>query len=217
MLNDAEQQAVRESIGRVRRQALGHLQQMHKVEHVVQFVGNLHRSLDTSAAHAASAGNTPACQAGCSYCCKARVQATEPEVFLIARTVRGWPAARAQELVQRLKHHAETQTRHGEDGAKDAAQDCAFLQDKRCSIYDVRPGVCRKAHSLSVQHCETLSPTIPQNLALIVQAEALMAGTNQAYRERQLSATPTELNAAVLQALTDDRAEARWFQGEPVF
>lgn len=212
MLNDAEQQALRESVERVRRLALGHLRQMHQVEHVVQFVGNLHRSLDTTAAHAASAGHTSACQAGCAYCCKARVQATEPEVFLIARIVRGWPAARAQELMQRLQHHVEAK-----DAETDVAQDCAFLQDKRCSIYEVRPGVCRKAHSLSVQHCETLSPTIPQNLALIVQAEALMAGTNQAYRERLLSATPTELNAAVLQALTDDRAEARWFQGEPAF
>ena len=75
--------------------------------------------------------------------------------------------------------------------------------DERCSIYPVRPAACRKAHSLSAPHCAEQSPTIPQNLRLLVDAEALMAGTALAYRDQPLPASAHELNAAVLAALND--------------
>ena len=65
----------------------------------------------------------------------------------------------------------------------------------------MRPAACRKAHSLSAAHCAEQSPTIPQNLRLLVDAEALMAGTALAYRDQPLPASSHELNAAVLAAL----------------
>ena len=48
-------------------------------------------------------------------------------------------------------------------------------------------------------------------------AETLMQGTADACRERGLDVSAQELCAAVLAALRDPDAEARWFRGEAVF
>ena len=98
-------------------------------------------------------------------------------------------------------------------------QPCSFLVHDRCTIYSVRPAACRKAHSLSAAHCAEQSPTIPQNLRLLVDAEALMAGTALAYRDQPLPASAHELNAAVLAALDGTAsppagALLRWYRGD---
>ena len=98
-------------------------------------------------------------------------------------------------------------------------QPCSFLVHDRCAIYSVRPAACRKAHSLSAAHCAEQSPTIPQNLRLLVDAEALMAGTALAYRDQPLPASAHELNAAVLAALDGTAsppagALLRWYRGD---
>jgi Fe-S-cluster containining protein len=84
-----------------------------------------------------------------------------------------------------------------------------------CSIYSIRPSVCRKAHSLSVKACETGASLIPQNLTRVVQCEALSAGTNEAFKRVGLPASRHELSAAVLAALAENAEEA-WYQGKPL-
>jgi hypothetical protein len=94
---------------------------------------------------------------------------------------------------------------------------CPFLIDGLCSIYEVRPTACRKAHSLDVTSCATASPTIPQNLRMALHAEALALGTANAYGDRRLDAAKHEFIAAVIVALKDPSTETRWFAGEHVF
>ena len=72
---------------------------------------------------------------------------------------------------------------------------------------------------MSAAHCAEQSPTIPQNLRLLVDAEALMAGTALAYRDQPLPASAHELNAAVLAALDGTPLHApsallRWYRGD---
>lgn len=150
----------------------------------------------------------PDCATGCAHCCHLRVEATEPEVFHIAQHLAAELADTLDTLSARLRQHV-TQAQ-----ANMARQPCGFLVQERCSIYSVRPTACRKAHSLSVQHCTTLSPQIPQNLHLLLDAEALVAGTARADADVQLSASAHELNAAVLAALTDPTAKERWYHGD---
>lgn len=211
MLSDDEQSAFQESIARVRglaAHALQHARGAHGADGAIAFTAHLHRSLDTVAALAAAAGPVPDCKAGCAHCCHVRVEATEPEVFRIAQHLAAGLADSIDTLTARLRQHI----RNAHSGA--VRQPCSFLVDDRCTIYSVRPAACRKAHSLSVQHCATLAPQIPQNLRLLLDAEALMAGTAQAYGDVQLPANAHELNAAVLAALTDATAKERWYQGD---
>lgn len=209
MLTDEEQVAFRESIGRVRRMAARSLGQVGDAGRAIEFVANLHRGLDNLASRAAKPGYVPDCKAGCSYCCHVRVEATDPEIFRIARKIRQQHAPEVADLIDKLRRRVT--------GHNAGRKSCTFLAEGRCNIYEVRPATCRKAHSLSVKQCETLSPEIPQDLKLLVEAEALIAGTSEAYREVRLPASAHELNSAVLSALVDESAEARWYAGENVF
>jgi uncharacterized protein len=198
MLSAAEQQAFLASIDRVRQRSAGALARAADAEAAVAFVAQLHHALDEVAARAATAGPAPACRAGCAHCCRLPVQATDPELLQLARAVAGWPAAEQAALIARLQAHAP-------------GQSCAFLQDERCTVYAWRPGACRKAHSLSVSACEAGAQTIPQNLAWIVDAEALITGTARAYADAGLAAGAHELNAAMYRTLADPDAAALWF------
>jgi len=213
MLTDEEQVAFRESTASVRRLAAASLCQVGDAGRAIEFIANLHRALDRVASRASEHGLVPDCKVGCSYCCHVRVEATDPEIFRIARKIRQQPASEVTDLIDKLRRRVA-----GHDaGGIDIKQSCTFLVEGRCTIYEVRPASCRKAHSLSAKQCGTLSPEIPQNLKLLVEAEALMAGTSEAYQEVRLPASAHELNSAVLAALTDESAEARWYSGVSVF
>lgn len=211
MLTDDERSAFLHSIARVRQRAAQVLRQSQGADDTVAFIAQLHRGLDTVAEQARTTGPQPACQAGCAHCCHLRVEATEPEVFHIAQYLRAQPAEALADALSALQRHVATAALNPTNPARQA---CSFLVDDRCSIYSVRPAACRKAHSLSAQHCAEQSATIPQNLRLLVDAEALMAGTALAYRDQPLPARAHELNAAVLAALKDPTAQARWYQGD---
>ena len=208
MLSADERSAFEKSIARVRGLAIRALQRATGAEEAIAFSAQLHRSLDTVAAQAAATGPVPECKAGCAHCCHVRVEATEPEVFRIAQHLAADLSDDVNTITARLRHHVT----NAANGA--ARQPCSFLVGDRCAIYSVRPAACRKAHSLSVQHCAAQAPEIPQNLRLLLDAEALMAGTALAYRHVDLPASAHELNAAVLAALTDGSAQERWYQGD---
>lgn len=211
MLSNDEQTALLDSIERIRARAANHLRSTPSPSNAVNFVANLHSAVDKVAQQTNGTGPKTECQAGCAYCCGVRVEATDPEVFLIARELRKRPAAQVNALIERLKNRAATAE------MDDLRSDCAFLENHLCSIYEVRPAVCRKAHSLSAKCCRELAPEIPQDLGLLLGAEALMRGTSDAYHEVGLCAAPHELCNAVLLALVDETAETRWHNGESVF
>jgi len=213
MLSDSEQTAALESIERVRQSVVNHLSSNRGVSAAVNFVANLHRAVDKVVQQASDHDPKPECKAGCAYCCSVRVEATEPEIFRIVREVKMRPAAQVDSLLERLGRRAAA----AESGVTGSRIDCAFLENNLCSIYEVRPAVCRKAHSLSVKCCEELAPEIPQNLELALGAEVLMMGTSDGYREVRLCTSAHELCNAVLMALTEETTEARWYNGESVF
>lgn len=203
MISHDEQAAYLDAIERVRQSAVNHLGANRSI--AVEFIANLHRAVDKVVQQ-----QYTECRPGCACCCSVRVEAAEPEVFRIAREVKKLPVSRVEALVERLQKFAATA-----DGA--SRIDCAFLDDHLCSIYEVRPAVCRRAHSLSAESCKNYAPEIPQSLEMLLRADALMKGTSAAYRQVGLHATGHELCRAVLLVLTDETVEAKWCNGEPAF
>lgn len=202
----------------VRQAALGHLAAEPNVPQVIYFIARLQRGVDSIAHAVAAAGPQFDCKAGCSHCCHVRVEALEPEVFQIARELKQLPAEKLAAVTLRLQQHG---ARRAGAMSVPAQQACPFLEHQLCSIYAVRPAVCRKAHSFALAQCEVAGAEakaeIPQSLALLLKAEAMMQGTAAAYRERGLAAAGHELGQAVLLALSDATAESRWALGEAVF
>jgi len=213
MLTPEEQEAFLESTDKVRQAAEHHLRTHPGLQSVVAFVANLQRGVSRVAQTAVDQGAKLACKVGCNHCCGARVEAMAPEVLRIVEEVEAWPIAERERLVRRLQTHAALL---GGEGEWQRAK-CPFLADELCSIYEIRPSVCRRAHSLDVTKCQEHSPEIPQNLQIVVAAEALMKGTAAAYGNLRFDASGHELGHAVLLALTDPSAEARWYSGEDVF
>ena len=154
------------------------------------------------------------CKAGCSYCCTLRVAATPPEVFLIARHLKQWPAEKQNELAEKLKHHAEAARRVN---LEDHFLPCPMLADGRCTIYAVRPVMCRKYLSLDVEECKKPDACATEDREMVIKSSALIFGTGQAYSRTKLANQNHELGQALLVALTDPSAEERWYRGEQVF
>jgi len=215
MLSLEEQLAFLKSASNVQQVTERHLRTQRSQQSVISFVANLQRGVTRVMQTAIEQGVGIACKVGCNHCCRARVEAMAPEIFRIARELEGWPPAELDQCVARLKTHA---ARLGEAAAWNQRARCPFLaDDELCSIYDVRPSVCRKAHSLDLEQCRENAAEIPQDLGSVVAVEALAKGTSDAYAELGFDAAGHELGRAVLLALSDPSAESRWYSGEPVF
>ena len=213
MIDNKTRDGLLESIGNVRRQTVDHLVRNDGADRLVPFVANLHRAVDTVVRQSEGGDLKPVCRVGCAYCCRhLRVEASEPELFYIARAVRQMPEEQFESTRQRLRAHVEAVA-----GQPSSRAPCAFLVENRCQIYAARPAVCRKAHSLSVEDCASGAAEIPQNLGIVLAAEALMLGTAAAYRDVGRGAAARELCAGLLAVLADPTAEARWLAGEAVF
>jgi hypothetical protein len=212
MLTQDEYQAFLLAVAAVRDKAVGHLQTLSSPGAAIGFVTNLHRSVDKVVDQAVANGVHSECRVGCTYCCSARVEACVPQVLLIARAVKRLPTEAQEAVAERLRRYAQEVE---EAGA--APVPCAFLVERQCSIYPMRPASCRRAHSLSKSDCANLAPSIPQDLDLIQGAEALMRGTAEAYAAIGLDADTVNLCQGVLLALSDAQAEARWARGGRLF
>jgi Fe-S-cluster containining protein len=156
-----------------------------------------------------------ACAPGCSFCCYLPVDVLAPEAFHIAAHLRQTRSPRElTELVYRLGVHGQ------HDGA---ARPCVFLADGRCSIYEVRPMVCRSYNSLSKERCEALyrDPSIDlrgtKDRVAGRLAEAIEDGVIAGLNALGLDAEWYELPSAVLRALETTDGPTRWAQGEAVF
>ena len=209
-----ETAAFLQSVDQVRGAAVRYLSDKRDSPLAITFVRNLQNGIDQVVSTAIDQGAQLACKPGCSYCCSARVEALAPEVFRITREIASRPSQEINALIERLQTYA---ARPNDGVSWGQRTPCPFLVDHLCSIYEVRPGVCRKAHSLDVKPCEASSPEIPQSLNIVLGAEALLKGTSEAYREIGLQAAGHDLGRAVLIALSDPTAESRWLRGEAVF
>jgi hypothetical protein len=214
MLTREEQEAFLISIENVQQAAERHLSTHRSQQFAIEFVSNLQRGVSRAIQMAIEQGVKVACKAGCSHCCYARVEAMAPEIFRIARELEGRSAEERNHLVHRVTTHVLAQS---ETIAWDQRTACPFLISDLCSIYDVRPSRCRKAHSLDVNQCRANAPAIPQDLGTVLGAEAMIKGTSDAYRRLGFNESGHELGGAVLLALSDPSSESRWYSGEAVF
>ena len=214
MLSDQERNELQSAITGVQRIAAAHLQNPRSPHTAIAFIANLHRGVDQLFQGALDAGVKIACKTGCNACCSVRVHATEPEIFQIANTLNQGPAAQREAVLIRLNDHAELASQLSISTHRTP---CPFLDAGLCSVYSVRPAVCRKAHSLDVNPCLSTAADLPQSLNLLLKSEALMSGTAAAYHQAGLPVSSHELGQAVRLALNDTTLQARWLAGETVF
>lgn len=164
-------------------------------------------------------GERPACARGCSHCCHQRVEVTAPEAFLIARSLVAAGDRRSERLREAAQGHAAISAR--EQFVQQ--RPCPFLDEVgACSIYEVRPIACRRAHSLDAEVCRKLSEDphldvkVPASEPLDWNLSALVLGYYEGLAHAAVAPHQYELAGAVALALDVVDAEARWRGGEDV-
>lgn len=134
------------------------------------------KGVDARAAAIAQTANVVACKRGCNGCCEEPIMIFRPEAARVwqwlerpaNKEVRlaflaAYPAWKAKigDTVEKLSEVFETDSENYVSHHVDAWRKgvlCAFNHDGECTIYPVRPIVCRTAHALGTsEHCSGAS------------------------------------------------------------
>ena len=164
------------------------------------------------------------CRAGCSSCCFLTVEASAPEVFLIAEHLRATRTGAQLDLLKgRLRQTCATIRGLTPTGRVRAAVPCALLEGGLCSAHGVRPLACRSWNSRDVVACERVMREGGGDLRAVQDQRPL--GINAGIRSGLLAALrraglpedadhQCELNTGLLIALDHPQAVQLWVSGE---
>jgi len=165
--------------------------------------------------------HAPACREGCHHCCYLRVQASVPEVFLLAQWLQARREAGDFELLRAKLRTASADPRvlSLTDKPKQRIP-CVLLEDGACSAYAGRPLACRGFTSTDAELCRrSLDDNGP------VSADAFLLrvyngagqGLARAFADAGLGSEIVELTRALDIVLNEPNVFERWSAGEAVF
>jgi hypothetical protein len=215
--------------------AHGFLTEGHTLEKVVKLARNAMAGTSKIAegALARSPDHPPACRLACSHCCYQAVGVSAPEVFAIYDHLRVTSSPSELEAIARRIRDADDKTRGMTSAQRFSPHlPCPFLENDRCSIYEVRPLACRGKNSLDAGLCdrtlrdpdaraEFLAGTlaVPCYLEPIRAFHAVMAGMQLSLRELEgLQVLPLELTAAMrIMVDESETVPQKWLAGEDPF
>lgn len=179
--------------------------------------------LDTVAGAAERLGETPACSAGCAWCCHQDVHVSALEAFYLAESLEHFPEAEA--LKAKILETAETI--RGLTSIERFAKHvpCPLLDTANglCTAYQNRPFICRSAHSTSVNACKKAYRKGSAESPIGAIRRFFMLGfiARQGYidglRQGGLPSRNLELVAALAAILRTPDAFERWSTGEDIF
>jgi Fe-S-cluster containining protein len=166
-----------------------------------------------------------ACRAGCNFCCFNQVEVTLPEALLIGNYVAQNFSWEARDGLLRRVGRALT-LKAGKSKHKIARLrpklPCPLLQEGKCSVYGVRPLVCRAMHALAAGSCEAelrqgkLGPAefYAHRYEFVW---SISAGLQNGCREAGCQTGVLDLDLALQDFFSQEQAGERWLAGEQVF
>jgi Fe-S-cluster containining protein len=163
-----------------------------------------------------------ACRRGCDHCCHRPVGTNAASVLRIAVALRAsLSEADFAEVLSRVvaldeKTHGKTWT-----PTERPPHACAFLVEGGCSIYPVRPFVCRAWNSADASACKRALGQDSVEMRFDLYQRTVFAGVEQglktALQSAALDGADLELTAAMRVAMQTPDACERWLAGEAVF
>lgn len=167
-------------------------------------------------------GFKPACQAGCSYCCSSHITLLPQEAFSIGLYLAGnCNVDLFSKLAEQCFDIASVLENYSlEDFAADYFRPCPFLLDKKCSIYEVRPIVCRNWISTDIDACiasfnSKNTVTVPQNSLIMVQKDVIYAGQAAYLASFGINGRICSFIPLMAQVMTDfEGTYSKWLAGE---
>jgi len=160
-----------------------------------------------------------ACKPGCDYCCRGLVTATLPELTAIVTEVESWPPDRRKRLDSRIGEYQAQADQYWKGERLALVAECPFLDDGRCSIYEIRPLHCRSSSSYSADACkrqledpEVEIPVVPGQSGVCIQ---LVEGTLKGFQEADRPTGTYELTPSLLHFLDGQPGLPRKFEVRP--
>lgn len=166
----------------------------------------------------APGSGTLACRAGCAWCCYFTVDVRAVEVFrILERVEHAFSALQLARLREEVTANAAALRELDDLDRMRRNVKCPFLDEARCTIYEVRPQTCRNYHATSALGCQA-SYENPYDLDIdpefapyVYQAGgAHVDAFTRALKEAGYDTDVYELNAALEAALSDPQARARF-------
>lgn len=164
---------------------------------------------------------TLACHGECSACCRLRVAATAPEIFLLARFVTVNAAAFAARDVMLFKRIADADQAIGglsEEQRMLVQYACPLIEGELCLAYKVRPLACRghaafdKALCVAAARGEAVET--PVSTSHLVVRSLVQNALMSALRRSGLAWGLYEVNRALNVALSAPDALEQWISGQ---
>ena len=171
-------------------------------------------------------GSSVACAEGCAWCCHAQVKVTPLEALVLLARVQ---TAFSPEERRQLQHRIDNNRRLTEGRALEhrvglkAQTPCIFLEQGRCTVYPVRPLICRAWASCSRQACREafasgdctaeIEAPVAGNFVYGLARQAI----EQACRSRGVAWEPLELPRAMACCMETPGIFDRWVRGEVRF
>lgn len=174
---------------------------------------------------ASKASVSPACKAGCAYCCYYKVEARAAEVLAIKNfAVSRFSPAQLQAVIE----HAQRNVSEAKDLTHaehlSTNQRCPFLQEAQCSIYEVRPSKCRAFHAADVEGCRAsyehpTDMTIPNSFIpeIFEAANGVAEGFYAALEDAEIDSRVYDLNSAFVEAIQNTAVPKRLNSGKKAF
>ncbi len=161
------------------------------------------------------------CKNGCSHCCHQPATVFPFEAIQIAKTLKNSLSeaqldALKEKMISRVRDFAGASVRKNINN-KTA---CPLLSNDRCSVYEQRPLTCRMAHSFSVKKCRAAlqkdrnQVQIPVSLEILDGVGEIIQDFYKQLPKRKVDGKMYELCSAVLAALNQPDAAARWANGD---
>jgi hypothetical protein len=163
-----------------------------------------------------------ACKKGCSTCCSRPVGTTAPSVFRLVAWLREHRTPDELAQVHRRIAALDDVT-HGKTWTprERPPNPCALLVDGACSVYEVRPFVCRAWNAVDVNDCKRAMGQDAVDMRFDLYQRATFAavedGIKLALADARLDGGDLELTASLRVALERPDACEAWLAGEPVF
>jgi Fe-S-cluster containining protein len=202
-----------------------HLGNCRTPEQLDRVVSNLHLSFDkVFNERLAQSREKIDCRAGCSFCCYMKVDVYAWEVFPILDFMRrNFSKDQIAEVHAKAKSRKEKTQPMTAEQYEDARLPCPLLRDGKCSVYEARPLVCRRYHSVKVSFCEagfnnpTVSGTIGEVEELRTTMAVMAVRAAEAFQEAGFDDTWYDLSAALNEALSNSKCQKRWRDGKKAF
>lgn len=163
-----------------------------------------------------------ACKSGCSFCCSSHITIMPQEAFNIClHLARNYSTDAFTEIAEQCYSAAkELENTTLKKYAETYFSPCPFLIDNECSIYEVRPIVCRNWISSDVEICKQSyasknKVTVPQNSLIMVQKDLIYAGQAAYLSEYNINGQICSFLPLLGEVMADfEGMYSRWLDGE---